>query len=46
MGAPISVAIANIFMAKLEKDVIKPPYPIFYKRYVDDTYVRREKGSS
>ena len=44
MGGPISVAIANIFMAKLEKDVIKPPYPIFYKRYVDDTYVRRKKG--
>ena len=31
-------------MAKLEKDVIKHPYPIFYKRYVDDTYVRRKKG--
>ena len=43
MGGPISVAMAGIYMAKLEKDVLKPPLPIFYRRYVDDTYVRRKK---
>ena len=36
MGIPNSVALAGIFMNKLEKDVIKPPLPIVYKQYVDD----------
>ena len=44
MGSSISVVMAGIFMAKLERDVIKPPYPIFYQRYVDDTYVRKKKN--
>ena len=44
MGGSISVVMAGIFMCKLEKDVLKPPYPIFYKRYVDDTYVRKKKN--
>ena len=43
MGGSISVVMAGIFMVKLERDVLKPPLPIFYKRYVDDTYVRRKK---
>ena len=44
MGSPIPVAMAGIFMNKLERDVIKPPLPIFYKRYVDDIYVRRKRN--
>ena len=43
MGGSISVVMAGIFMVKLEREVLKPPLPIFYKRYVDDTYVRRKK---
>ena len=35
--------MAGIFMAKLENEVIHPP-PIFYRRYVDDTYVRKKKN--
>ena len=27
----------------MEKDIVIPPNPIFYKRYVDGTYVRRKK---
>ena len=27
----------------MEKDIVIPADPIFYKRYVDDTYVRRKK---
>ena len=27
----------------MEEDIVIPPNPIFYKRYVDDTYVRRKK---
>ena len=41
MGGSISVAMAGIFMAKMEKDVLKPPYQIFYRRYVDDLYLRK-----
>ena len=33
-----------MFMAKMERDIVNPMNPIFYKRYVDDTYVRRKKG--
>ena len=44
MGGSISVVMAGIFMAKMERDIVDPIKPIFYKRYVDDTYVRRKKG--
>ena len=43
MGGPLSVVLANIFLTKMEKDIISPHKPIFYKRYVDDIYVRRKK---
>ena len=39
MGGSISVVMANIYMAKLENDLVKPENPIFYQRYVDDIYV-------
>ena len=32
--------------AKMEEDVVKPLKPIFYKRYVDDTYVKRKRNES
>ena len=41
MGGPISVAFADIYMCKMEHDVVAPIKPIFYKQYVDNTYVRR-----
>ena len=31
-------------MCEMELDVVVPAKPIFYKRYVDDTYVRRKKN--
>ena len=43
MGGPLSVVLANIFLTKMEKEIIAPQNPIFYKRYVDDIYVRRKK---
>ena len=46
MGGPISVVLANIFMNKLENDIVMPATPIFYKRYVDDIYVRRKKNTN
>ena len=46
MGGPISVVFADIYMCKMEDDVVAPLKPIFYKRYVDDTYVRRKKNTT
>ena len=44
MGGPVSVVFSDIFMCKMEEDVVVPAKPIFYKRYVDDTYIRRKKN--
>ena len=44
MGGPISVVFADIYMCKMED--VAPLKPIFYKRYVDDTYVRRKKNTT
>ena len=43
MGGPISVVFSDIYVCKMEEDVVITANPIFYKRYVDDTYVRRKK---
>ena len=45
MGGVLSVVFSGIFMAKMEKDVVKPVTPIFYDRYVDDIYTRRKKNT-
>ena len=44
MGNPLSVVLANIFMNKLERDVVKPERPILYRRYVDDVFTRKKKN--
>ena len=38
MGGPVSVAFSDIFMCKMEEDVVVPAKPIFYKRCIDDTF--------
>jgi len=38
MGNPPSPVLSNIFMAKLEADVVQPFNPPFYDRYVDDCF--------
>ena len=43
MGGSLSGTLSNIFMKKLEQDIVVPTSPIFYKRYVDDVYNRRNK---
>ena len=45
MGGLMSVVFADIYMCKMEDDVVGPIKPLFYKRYVDDTYVRRKKNT-
>ena len=43
MGNPLSPVLANIFMAKLEADVVRPFNPPFYDRYVDDCFSKKKK---
>ena len=45
MGGPISVVFSDLFMCKKALDVAVPAKTIFYKRYVDDTYVRNKKNN-
>ena len=33
-------------MCKMEEDVVVAAKPIFYKRYVDDTYIRGKKNAN
>ena len=40
MGGPLSVVFSDIYMCKIEEEVVKPLKSIFYKRYVNDTYVK------
>ena len=44
MGGPVSVVFTDIFICKMEEDVVVPAKLIFYKRYVDDTYIGRRKN--
>ena len=45
MGGPLSVTLADIHMIEMETDVVVPIRPLFYKRYVDDIYNRRQKNT-
>ena len=45
MGGPLSVIFSDTFMTKLEDDVVTPFKPIFYKRFVDDTFNIRKKNN-
>ena len=44
MGGPLSVTFSDIFMIKMENDLVIPTRPVFYHRYVDDIYNRRKKN--
>ena len=43
IGGPLSVVFANCFFNKMGNEVVNPAKPIFYCRYVDDTYIRKKK---
>ena len=45
MGGPSSVTLIDIYMYKMENDVVVPTKPVFYRRFVDDTYNRRKKNT-
>ena len=46
MGGPLSVTFSDIYMVKMENDVVIPSKPIFYSRFVDDIYSRRKLGDN
>ena len=46
MGGPIFVVLSDIYACKMEEDIVAPSKPLFYKRHVDDTYVRRKKNET
>ena len=43
MGNSLSPVLANIFMPKLESDVVRPFNPTFYDQYVDDCFSKKKK---
>ena len=43
MGGPLSVILSDIYIIKMENDIVRPLQPKFYRRYVDDIYNRRRK---
>ena len=43
MIGPVSVVFSDIYMSKMEDDVVVPAKPIIYKRSVDGLYIRRKK---
>ena len=44
MGNPLSPVRANIFMSKIEDDIVTPNAPALYHGYVDDCIAKRKKG--
>ena len=46
MGGPLSVSFSDIYMVKMDNDVVIPFKPIFYCTFVDDIYSRRKLGDN
>ena len=46
MGGPLSVPFSDIYMIKMENDIVIPSKPIFYHRFLDDIYSRQKLGDN
>ena len=44
MGGPISVVFLDIYVFKMEEDIVIPANSIFYQPYVGDAYARRKNN--
>ena len=44
LGGTLSVILSDCFINKIERDIVLPLKPRFYRRFVDETYRRREKN--
>ena len=42
MDGPLPVTFSDIYMTKVERDVVHPFNPIFHHKYVDDIYNRQK----
>ena len=45
MGCPLSVTFSNIYMIKMESEIVIPQKLLFYRRYIDDICNRRKKST-
>ena len=43
MGGPLSVTLSDIYMNKMEKDIVVPTKSVFCRRFGDNIYNRRKK---
>ena len=43
MGGSLSITISDIYMIKMDEDVVKPTKPKLYQRFVDDIFMRRKE---
>ena len=43
MGGALSVKLSECFMNKMERHIVLPLKPKFYRLFVDDTYRTRKK---
>ena len=46
MGGPLLAVLFDIYACKMEEDIVAPSKPLFYKSYVNDIYVRRQKNEN
>ena len=46
MRGTLSATFSEIYMVKMENDVVIPSKPIFYCRFVDDIYSRQKLGDN
>ena len=46
MGGPLSVTFSDIYMVKMENDVVIPSKTIFYRIFADDIYSRPKLGDN
>ena len=46
IGGPLSVTFSDIYMVKMENDVVISSKPIFHHRFVDDIYSTRKLGDN
>ena len=46
MRGPLSVTFSDIYMVKMENNVIIPSKPIFYCRFADNIYSRQKLGDN
>ena len=44
MGGPLSVTLSDIYMNKMENDIVLPTKPVLYRRFVDDIGEKKLRG--